>query len=117
MADLEADRAVRPRHPQASPLYRLLQDRFRAFSTVYDERFGRRYGPWRPVVAEVVEQFVACGILKHGFARVRCGGCAHEYLLAFSCTCCSFCPSCHAKRLALWGIWLEEMLAPEEGQG
>ena len=28
--------------------------------------------------------------------------CAHEYLLAFSCKCRYFCPSCHAKRLAIW---------------
>ena len=34
----------------------------------------------------------------------------HEYLLAFSCKCRYFCPSCHAKRLALWGLWLEETL-------
>ncbi len=31
-------------------------------------------------------------------------------LLAFSCKCRYFCPSCHAKRLALWGLWLEETL-------
>ncbi len=30
--------------------------------------------------------------------------------LGFSCKCRYFCPSCHAKRLALWGIWLEETL-------
>lgn len=61
----------------------------------------------------MVEKFLACGILEHGFARVRCGGCAHEYLLAFSCKCRYFCPSCHAKRLALWDLWLEEtLLAP-----
>jgi hypothetical protein len=34
----------------------------------------------------------ACGILKHGFARVRCGSCKHEFLLAFSCKCRYFCP-------------------------
>ncbi len=79
-------------------------------STVYDERFAHRYGYWRPVIAEVVEKYLACGILKHGFARVRCGACTHEYLLAFSCKCRYFCPSCHAKRLALWGLWLEETL-------
>ena len=26
----------------------------------------------------------ACGVLDHGFARIRCNACAHEYLLAFS---------------------------------
>ena len=30
--------------------------------------------------------------------------------LGFSCKARYFCPSCHAKRLALWGIWLEETL-------
>jgi hypothetical protein len=34
-------------------------------STVYDERFSRRWGYWRLVVGEVVEKFLACGILKH----------------------------------------------------
>ncbi len=58
----------------------------------------------------MVEKYLACGILEHGFARVRCGACKHEYLLAFSCKCRYFCPSCHAKRLALWGLWLEETL-------
>jgi len=28
---------------------------------------------------------LACGLLEHGFARIRCDACAHEYLLAFSC--------------------------------
>jgi len=103
----------RPRQPRASPLYRLLDEHFPTFATVYDERFAPRWAPWRPVVAEVVEKFLACGILEHGFARVRCGGCRHEYLLAFSCKCRYFCPSCHAKRLARWSLWLEEtLLAP-----
>ena len=91
----------KPRRPQASPLFRLIQDHFRALEAVYDERFAPRYGEWRPVVREVAEKFLACGILDHGFARVRCDGCAHEYLLAFSCKCRYFCPSCHAKRFAL----------------
>jgi hypothetical protein len=103
----------RPRHPQASPLNRLIEDHFREFTTIYDERFTRRWGFWRPVVGEVVEKFLARGIVKHGFARIRCGSCQHESLLAFSGKCRYFCPSCHAKRLALWGIWLEEtLLAP-----
>jgi hypothetical protein len=63
-------------------------------------------------VREVAEKFLACGILAHGFARVRCeaAGCGHEYLVAFSCKARYFCPSCHAKRLAQWTLWLEETL-------
>ena len=59
---------------------------------------------------KVADKFLACGVLEHGFARVRCDACAHEYLLAFSCKARYFCPSCHAKRLALWTLWLEETL-------
>ena len=81
--------------------------------TVYDERFAREYGPWRPVVAQVADKFLACGVLDHGFARIRCDDCTHEYLLAFSCKCRYFCPSCHAKRLAIWTQWLDTtLLAP-----
>jgi hypothetical protein len=39
----------------------------------------------------VVDKFLACGILKHGFARVRCDACRHEFLLALSCR--SYCTS------------------------
>jgi Transposase zinc-binding domain/Putative transposase len=81
--------------------------------SVYGERFAPTYGAWRAVVREVADKFLDCGILDHGFARVRCDECAHEYLLAFSCKGRYFCPSCHAKRLTLWTLWLEEtLLAP-----
>ena len=89
----------KPRRPQASPLFRLVSDHLHRLQTVYDERFAREYGPWRPVVAQVAEKFLAC---EHGFARIRCDARTHEYLLAFSCKCRYFCPSCHAKRLTLW---------------
>ncbi len=85
-----------PRRPQASPLFRLVSDHLHRLQTVYDERFVREYGPRRPVVAQVTDKFLACGVLDHGFARIRCDACAHESLLAFSCECRYFCPSCHA---------------------
>lgn len=103
----------KPRRPQASPLFRLVSDHLHRLQTVYDERFAREYGPWRPVVGQVTDKFLACGVLEHGFARIRCDGCTHEYLLAFSCKCRYFCPSCHAKRLAMWTQWLDTaLLAP-----
>jgi hypothetical protein len=30
------------------------------------------------------EAFLECGILAHGFLRLRCAECAHEKLVAFS---------------------------------
>jgi hypothetical protein len=67
----------------------------------------------RRIIPEVVHKFLECGNLERGFARIRCDHCEHEYLLAFSCKSRYFCPSCHAKRLARWSLWLEEaLLAP-----
>ena len=112
-AALVARGVYQPRRPQASPLFRLVSDHLHRLQTVYDDRFAREYGPRRPVVAQVADKFLACGVLDHGFARIRCDDCAHEYLLAFSCTCRYFCPSCHAKRLAIWTQWLDTtLLAP-----
>jgi hypothetical protein len=92
----------KPRRPQALPRFRLVSDHLQRLRMVYDDRFAREYGTWRPVVVQVTGKFLACGVLDHGFARIRCDDCAHEYLLAFSCKCRCFCPSCHAKRLAIW---------------
>jgi hypothetical protein len=87
----------KPRRPQASPLFRLVSDHLHRLQTVYDERFARECGPWRPVLAPVADKFLECGVLDHGFARIRCDACTHEHLLAFSCKCRYFCPSCHAR--------------------
>ncbi len=51
-----------------------------------------------------------CGLLEHGFARVRCEVCRAEFLVAFRCKGRQFCPSCHARRLSEWSLWLEESL-------
>ena len=103
----------KPRRPQASPLFRLVSDHLHRLQTVYDERFAREYGPWRPVVAPVADKFLACGVLEHGCARIRCDDCAHEYRLAFSSKCRYVCPSGHATRLVLWTQWLDTtLLAP-----
>ena len=47
---------------------------------------------------------------KNGFARVRCGDCSEEYVLAFSCKGRWFCPSCHAKKVVQFGDVLNETI-------
>ena len=68
-----------PRRPHASPLFRLVSDQLHRLQTVCNDRFEREYGPWRPVVTQVADKFLACGVLEHGFARIRCDACTHEY--------------------------------------
>jgi len=74
------------------------------------KRFARAYGPWRPVVGQVANTFLACGVLEHGVARIRCDACAHEHLLACSCDGRYCCPSSHATRLAIWTQGLDTTL-------
>ena len=61
----------KPRRPQASPLFRVVSDHLHRRQTVDEDRFAREYGPWRPVVGQVADKFLACGVLEHGFARIR----------------------------------------------
>jgi hypothetical protein len=106
-------RLYRRRHPEATVHYRLVAEHLETFLRVYEERFENTYGHLRPVVRRVAEQYLDCGILKNGFARVRCDRCKAEYLLAFSCKTRNFCPSCQQKRSILWAQWLvENLLAP-----
>ena len=61
----------------------------------------------------MLREFLKCGLLEHGFARLWCSECRRSVLVAFSCRGRSFCPSCEKKKQLLWAEWLrEELLAP-----
>ena len=63
-------------------------------------------------VKDEFEAFLECGILAHGFLRVRCAECAHEKLVAFSCKRRGFCPSCGAQRMAESAAHLVDEVIP-----
>ena len=73
----------RPRRLQDSSYYPCVEDHFETFERVYEERFERAYGFYRSYLRSVIYRYLDCGVLRNGFARVRCGACGHEYLLAF----------------------------------
>ncbi|MFQ6105426.1 MAG: hypothetical protein ACE5OP_14225 [Candidatus Glassbacteria bacterium] len=50
---------------------------------IYGEEFEREDGPLRPVVEKAVQKYLECGILENSFARVVCGNCKAEFLVAF----------------------------------
>ena len=109
MPDISPD--YQPRKSQNSQYYRCVENHFEELEQVYDEVFPKKYGFLRPYVKKVIYRYLDCGILHNGFARVKCGECGHEYLLAFSCKRRHFCPSCHQKRVVEFGEWLcEEVL-------
>ena len=111
MGQLMLQSVYRQRDPQSTSYYQCVEDHFERFEQAYDDRFAKQYGFFRPYVRHVIYRYLDCGILHNGFARVRCGDCGHEYLLAFSCKRRHFCPSCHQKRVVEFGEWLcEEIL-------
>jgi len=106
-------RVYRPRRPRESPLFRLVEQHLEELLRVWPTRFHRQHGPLRPVVERVLREFLKCGLLEHGFARLWCSQCRRSVLVGFSCRGRSFCPSCEKKKQLLWGEWLrEELLAP-----
>jgi hypothetical protein len=57
-------------------------------------------------------RYLECGVLAHGFARVRCESCKDELLVAFSCKGRGVCPSCNAKRVHVTAEHLVERVLP-----
>jgi len=63
-------------------------------------------------VKDEFEAFLECGILAHGFLRLRCGDCGHDELVALSCKRRGFCPSCGARRMSQTAAHLVEHVIP-----
>ena len=89
----------------------MLERHFDRYVREHPERFEPRDGPLRAVVTRVVGQYLDCGRFENGFARLRCPDCRTEHLLAFSCQTRNFCPSCQAKRAALFAEHVREEIA------
>ncbi len=104
------EQVYRPRRPKESPLWQCLSRHFDEFIEAYEERYQPRYGFLRPIIPEVVDKFLTCADLKQGFARIRCDNCKHEFILPYSCRQRYFCPSCHQKKVQLFGELLTETI-------
>ena len=104
-------RVYRPRQPRESDFHRLVREHFDDFRAAYPERYARQFGYWRPIIDQAVHKFLQCGDLHHGFARVRCPDCRHEFFVAFSCKQRCICPSCCQKRTLLFGLHVADDVA------
>ena len=98
----------RPRQRLESDFHRLVRHHWDEFRAVYAERYARKIGHWRPVYDKAARHFLKCGDLRHGFARVRCPDCRHEFFVAFSCKQRCICPSCSQKRTLLFGMHIAD---------
>lgn len=100
----------RPRRPDKTPLYGVVQDHFERFVSVYDERYADRYGPWRPHVGDSFRRYLDCGIPENGFLRVRCAECGHEIQVPWSCKRAGLCPSCAQRRALEFACFVQEQV-------
>jgi len=109
----ETTSIYRPRRPERTGLHKAVRENLELFLETYDERFLDRHGPLTDRARRTLEEYLRCGILAAGFARVRCGTCGHEMLVAYSCQLRGVCPSCQQKRAEiLCRFVIDEVIEP-----
>ncbi|MBM4201290.1 MAG: IS91 family transposase [Gammaproteobacteria bacterium] len=100
------------RRPERTVVYQVVQ---RHLETWLEE--SRGHDPeGEPVPAYIERDFrhyLTCGILAHGFARARCAGCGHDFLVAFACKGRGVCPSCTTRRMAETAAHLVDHVLPQ----
>jgi ribosomal protein S27E len=97
------------RRPEETTLYRVVQEHIETFFAQVEAQTGASLPEF---VKDEFNTFLQCGILAHGFLRLRCPECAHEKLVAFSCKRRGFCPSCGARRMVESAAHLVERVIP-----
>lgn len=94
------------RRPELTTLHQVVRENYKTFAS-HVEHEGRTLP--KHVIKEF-DAYLKCGILAHGFLRLKCEDCKAERLVAFSCRGRGFCPSCIGKRQAITTEFLIEKL-------
>ena len=97
------------RDAEGSPLHQAV----RLFRAAFVEDVHRAGHNLPRVVEREFDDFLSCGVLAHGFARVRCSSCGHELLVPFSCKRRGICPSCTARRAEDTAAHLVDRVLPK----
>ena len=103
--------AVYVRHrPETTLLYQVIREYWPEFQAELAGH-GRQLPAY---VTKEFDEYLKCGMLEHGFLRVRCESCHDEKLVAFSCKRRGFCPSCGARRMADSAALLVDDILPRQ---
>jgi hypothetical protein len=103
----------RRRQPEGTVLYEAVRDNLATLLAEASE-VGRGLSQY---VERDFAKYMECGVLAHGFARVRCESCTDELLVAFSCKGRGVCPSCNAKRAHVTAAHIVERVLPHVPSG
>jgi hypothetical protein len=79
-----ARQGYQPRPAEASVLYGVIRDHLDEYLRAAADRAGGAGLP--EFIARETREFLTCGMLAHGFARVRCERCRFERLVAVEMT-------------------------------
>jgi hypothetical protein len=105
-----ATRRWQRRTPQDAVLYQVLVEHLETFLEQVHADPARQALP--RFVERELREFLACGVLSRGFARVHCSQCGKDELVAFSCKGRGFCPSCGGRRMADFAAHLVDVVLP-----
>jgi hypothetical protein len=96
--------------PEKTTLYKVLEEHAETFFKGLSSDPDRKPLPF--FVKREFDKFLACGLLSEGFVRLKCSHCPQSIVIAFSCKCRGFCPSCAGRRMTERAIYLTESVLP-----
>ena len=73
------------RTPEKATLYKIVYNHFQEYQNMYPDKYEKHFGFLRKIIPKTIHKYLDCGILEHGFARVRCPQCGNDFFVAFSC--------------------------------
>ena len=94
--------------PEETELYKIIEQNLPSFQS----HLSNADFSLPAFVHDEFRSYLRCGLLKHGFLRVKCNGCRFEHLVAFSCKLRGFCPSCGARRMVETSAHLIDHVVP-----
>jgi Transposase zinc-binding domain len=106
-----AQRTYQPRQAETTVLYVVIRGHLADFLRAAADRADSATVP--EFVAREFGEFLTCGVLAHGFARVRGERCALDRLVPFSCKARGSVRSCGGRRMTERAAhWVDEVLPP-----
>ena len=102
--------SYQPRDAESTILHRVVRENLETFLREANDHGDGDSLP--RFIEREFREFLTCGALTRGFARVRCDDCAFERLVPFSCKRRGFCPSCGGRRMAAHAAHLVDHVLP-----
>jgi hypothetical protein len=96
--------------PETTTLYAVVRDNVETLYAAVAAGFAGAALP--PFVRRELEGYLDCGLLCRGFARLKCGSCGEQHLVAFACKGRGICPSCLGRKMCQTALNLTEHVLP-----